>query len=276
MTKTSVYEHILELAKKKKNTIAVGVLHDYPVTLESLKRASEYANIIVVGPKEVEGYEYVEGGAKELVELGKEGKADAIFRGNFDAVDLYDTIAEVLDFEESHVSVAPIVVKNINSISENINKLISGIPASPSNDKNTASKIKAIDGNIAFFESFGVKPKIGLLSAGKPTDILEGIPEVDYTLMQAEFLVNWYTNKGYEAKHFNHQSEYAIGESDIVVYPNSIAGNQAVRGLSFYGDNINMGAVSINMPFPYGQTMEAFRDWEACIMFLNAYVNREG
>jgi predicted methyltransferase MtxX (methanogen marker protein 4) len=270
-----VVKKISELNKKKRNKIAVGVLHDYPLSIESLKKASEFMDLVVVGPKKIAGFDFVEStDAHDLVKLAKENKVDAVFRGNFDAVDLYDAIHELYSFVGSVVSVSPTVVKKINTIDANLNALRCFMPISPSNYKGVASKIKDVDANIKFFEEFGVKPRLGFLSAGKPGDVLEGIPEIDRTITEAEFLVNWYKKKGYEAIHFNHQSEYAVRDSDIVVFPDGISGNQGARALMFFGDTVTLGAISVNLPLVYAQTAEAFRDWSDLLPFLNGYLNR--
>lgn len=273
--KVDVVKVFSDLNKKRRNKIAVGVLHDYPLSVKSLKEAKKDMDIVVVGPKKVPGFDHVKTeDAKVLVQMAKDGEVDAVFRGNFDAVDLYDSIHEVYDFDGSVTMVSPVVIKSVTSIEEDINKLVCVLLASPSNYKGTASKIENIDVNIKFFESVGIKPKIGLLSAGKPTDILEAIPEIDHTLIEAEFLVNWYKRQGYEAEHFNHQAEYAVLGSDIVVYPDGISGNQGMRAMIFFGDNDSLGGISTGLPFVYSQTAEAFRDWRKCLMFLNGYLNR--
>lgn len=265
-----------KLGGKKRNRVAVGLLHDYPLSVGSLRAASEDMDIVIVGPKKIAGFEHVEStNARDLVQLAKDGKVDAIFRGNFDAVDLYDAIHDIYSFDKSVVMVAPVLVRRVNTINDNLNAVRCVLPGSPSNYKGVKSKIENIDANIAFFESLGVKPRIGLLSAGKPTDVLEGIPEIDKTITEAEFLVNWYKEKGYEAKHFNHQVEYAMLDSEIVVYPDGISGNQGMRALMFFGDCEFLGGISTNLPFIYAQTAEAFRDWATLLKFLNGYLNKD-
>jgi len=265
-----------DLNKKRRNKIAVGVMHDYPLSVASLKNAKKYMDIVVVGPKKVPGFDHVKTkDANEFLQLAKDKKVDAIFRGNFDAVDIYDAIVEVFDFHEPVAGISPLVIKKVNSIEDNLNAVVSVMPGSPSNYKGVASKIHDVDANIEFFESLGVKPRIGFLSTGKPTDVLEGIPEIDKPILEAEFLVNWYTKKGYQAKHFNHQVEYAMLESEIVVYPDGISGNQGARAILFFGsDNIFLGDIGANLPFVYCQTAEAFRDWTHNLNFLNGYLNR--
>lgn len=271
----SVYKHISTLAKKRKNKIAVGVLHDYPVSVAALKKVKRYIDITVVGPKEIKGFKWVKStDARDLVNLAKQKKVDAIFRGNFDAVDVYEALHSELKFKGSVQTVAPVVLRGVKSIKERMDRMVCVLPVSPSNDGALANKIKNIDVTIEFWESFGIKPKLGILSAGKPTDILEGIPEIDKTLTEAEFLVNWYTKKGYEAKHYNHQVEYAALEADIIVYPNGITGNQGFRAMIFFGRNIALCGISVGLPIIYGQTAEAFRDWTDVLMFLNGYLNR--
>lgn len=265
-----------QLNKKRRNKIAVGVLYDYPLSVASLKSAKKDMDIVVVGPKQIPGFEFIKSkDAKTLVALAKEGIVDAVFRGNFDAVEVYDAIHSVYGFTESIVTVSPVIVKKVRSINENLNTVVLTLPGSPSNYKGVATKIRNIDANIAFLESFGVNPRIGLLSAGKPGDVLEGIPEIDKTITEAEFLANWYTKKGYQAKHFNHQVEYAMLDSDIVVYPDGISGNQGMRALMFFGENDYLGGIATNTPFVYSQTAEAFREWTKCLTFLNGYLNRK-
>lgn len=265
-----------ELNKKKKNKIAVGVLNDYPLTIDSLKKAAKYVDLVIVGPKKIPGFKCIETSNPEvLVKLAKDKKVDAVFRGNFDAVALYDAIHSVLNFTDPLTMISPMVVKKVTGINDDLNAVISMIPFSPSNDKSLSVKMLNIDANISFFESFGVTPRIGILSAGKPSDILEGIPAVDKTLTEAEFLVNWYSKKGYQAKHFNHQVEYAVLESEIVIHANAIAGNQGGRAMVFFGDSYYLGGIPTNLPIIYSQTAEAFRDWEKTLLFLNAYINKK-
>ncbi len=265
---------LTDLCVRKKNRIAIGLLHDYPLSIKSLNDAKEFIDIIVVGPKAIEGFECIESqDAHTLIHLIKSGNVDAVFRGNFDAVELYNAIRNVYSFHDSLMSITPVLIKKINSITDNINALVSLLPISPSNYKGVASKILNIDSNIRFFKAFGITPRIGLLSAGKPSDVLEGIPAIEKTITEAEFLVNWYTKKGYNAKHFNHQIEYAVQESEIIVYPDGISGNQAARAMHFFGDTEFFGNIVTNLPFVYGQTAEAFRDWSKCLFFLNAYMN---
>jgi predicted methyltransferase MtxX (methanogen marker protein 4) len=275
-TQTDIVKLVDELSTKKRNRIAVGVLHDYPLSVESLKKVKDRVEIVVVGPKKIDDFEFVESSdAHDLVRLAKDNKVDAVFRGNFDAVEVYEAIHEIFEFNGSVVGISPMVIKKVQSIEENLNGLRCLLPASPSNYKGVKSKIENIDANIKFFESFGIKPRIGLLSAGKPIDVLEGIPEIDKTITEAEFLAKWYTDKGYEAKHFNHQVEYAVINSEIVVYPDGISGNQGLRAVLFFGDNDMLGGISTNLPFVYAQTAEAFRDWEKLLLFLNGYLNRD-
>jgi len=264
-----------KLADKKRNRVAVGVLHDYPLSVKSLRSAKKYMDLVVVGPKKVPGFDFIKSkDAHDLVNMAKEGQVDAVFRGNFDAVEMYDAIHDIYDFDGTVVGISPAIVKRINTIDDNLNGLRCFMPISPSNYKGVASKIEDVDANIKFFEEFGVKPRIGFLSAGKPFDVLEGLPEVDKTITEAEFLVNWYKEKGYEAQHCNHQLEYAVRDTDIIVFSNGIAGNQGVRAMMFFGDLVNLGAVSVNLPLVYAQTAEAWRDWTNCFRFLNGYLNR--
>ncbi len=275
MEKPDILKQFKEWNRIKKNRIAVGVLKDHPVTVESLKKLKDEIDIVIVGPTKIDGFEWIEStDARDLVRLAHEKKVDAIFRGNFDAVAVYDAIHDVTGYSGPINTVALVYLEKINSIIEKTNLLFSITPFSASNDKNLASKIAGIDINIEFFESFGIKPRIGVLSAGKPTDVLEGVAMIDKTLVEAEFLVNWYARKGYEIKHFNHQVEYAVQESEVIIAPDSISGNQIGRSMFFFGHAYMAGSIAVNLPIIYSHVPEAFRDWSTVLPFLNGYLNR--
>jgi predicted methyltransferase MtxX (methanogen marker protein 4) len=263
------------LARQKRRRIGVGLMTHHQRSLESLEKIRELIDLVIVGPQKISGFDCIQSDdARVLVRLAKDGLVDGIFRGNFDAVALYDAIHDVLSFAGPMIQVAPFVVRGIKTIQEDLTRLVCILPVSPSNDGLLATKIRTIDANVAFFESMGVRPRIGILSAGKPSDILEGCANVDKTLTDAEFLVTWYTRRGYVAKHFNHQVEYAMIESDVIVYPDAIAGNHAIRVLAFFGPSSFLGSLVTNLPIAYIQTFEAFRDWVEVLTFFNAYLNR--
>ena len=76
---------ILRQAKKQKRKIGITILRPIPETVESLKKASEYADIIVVGAK-IDGFENIveqdiEKASQILIKLLKDKKLTVLFAG---------------------------------------------------------------------------------------------------------------------------------------------------------------------------------------------------
>jgi len=269
-------EKINNLNKKKKNTIAVGLLDKYPETIKSLKIANHYTNLIIVGPYNIDGFECIQTDDPDvLIRLVKENKVNAVFRGNFDAIAVDNAIRTNFNYYEPINSIYLIQINRVKTLKENISKVINILPVSPSEDVNIASKIQNIDQVIRLFNMFEMTPQLGVLSAGKTSDVFIGKVEIDKTLVEAEFLVNWYKNKGYNIKHFNHQIEYAIIDCNIIICANAITGNQVLRTLSFFGYTQFLGSITTTLPFIYGQIAQSFREWDKSIILLNAYLNKD-
>jgi predicted methyltransferase MtxX (methanogen marker protein 4) len=113
-----------------------------------------------------------------------------------------------------------------------------------------------------------IVPKIGILGPGKPIDALENIPEITQGLSEAMFLQDWCKKKGIDATYYNHQFEYAARDANIVVAPNSWAGNIAVRTLMFFGTTDYIGSVETNIKdIIFINTPEAFLDFTDPIVF---------
>ena len=77
----------LERAKRGKRKIGISILRPVAETIESLKKASEYADLVVVGAK-VDGFENIiennqEKASQILLGLLKDKKVDEIGRAHF-------------------------------------------------------------------------------------------------------------------------------------------------------------------------------------------------
>lgn len=262
------------MANKKRNKIGVGIAKATPRVRESLKAVAKIAEITVVGEK-VPGLNHVASKTiGPLIKMVRDKKVDGMVRGNFDALDFYSAVRKIMKHEGQILQVGLMKLNGIKMIDEEKTGVFAPIMTSPSNERTCADKIKQIDLHVKFFEEYGIEPKIGLLSAGKPIDIEEAIPEIDRTLTEAEFLVNWYTKKGYFVKHYNHQIEYAVGECNIVVMQNAIAGNLAAHVMLYLGTTDYLGGIVTNVgDYVIVDDSEAMQDFSQCVKFANAMVN---
>ncbi len=82
---TDIPSLFLQRAEKQKRKIGVAICRPIPETLESLKKASSYADLVVVGAA-VEGFENIiepnqDTASVKLIGLLKQGKVDGLVRG---------------------------------------------------------------------------------------------------------------------------------------------------------------------------------------------------
>lgn len=262
------WQTILNTAKQKRRKIGIGINKVTPKVIESLKKAEEYVDVVVVG-KKIEGFECVESDSVEpLIQMAKDKKFDAIVRGNFDALDAYNAVHKILGIKESIFEVTFMKLNGVKTINENVSGVFSILPGSFVNDRTLFDKIKSIDLHIDFYKEIGFTPKIGILAPGKPVDIMDNVSEVNQGLAEAEFLVNWYKSKGVWVKHFNHQIEYAVQEANIVVAQNSWAGNLAGHCLLYLGNVDFLGCAALNIKeIVYVDDSEAMQDFTNCLIF---------
>lgn len=275
----SFVEEIKDAAKQRRARIGIGLIKNNEIIENSLKEASQIVDVVVVGPQKVGDHEWHESPdnkAEKLFELLKEGKIDGVLRGNYDALVAYEGYRNVFDFKDPFANVVLAVIKDgIFSINENKEGVFAVVGASPSNDRTTWQRIQAVEYGIKVIKDLGIEPKIGILSAGKPTDISEEIPEIDHTLLEAEFIKNWFSEKGYFAKHYNHQLEYAINESNIILSQNGIAGNLLSRFFLFFGRADYIGSVIANLDNVFINVPEALQDYNMPLIFAAAMANKK-
>ncbi len=269
------YSFLNQKAQEKKNRIGIGLAKVTPRIESSLRLASEFAEIIIIG-NPVDGFESIESNSiNPLLEMVRDGKVDGMVRGNFDALVFYNAIREVLGHEGAIREVNLLQLNGLKMIDEERKGIFALVGVSPSNERTTDDKIEQIDRHIEFFEQYNVDPKIGLLSAGKPDDIKEGIVEVSVTIEEALRLEKKYTEKGYAAKHYNHQIEYAAQDDcNIIVAPTAIAGNLAIHVMLYMGTTDFLGGIATNVgKYVIVDDSEAMQDFSQCIKLANAMVN---
>ena len=263
---------ILEEAKKEKRTVAIGLERVTDNIVKSIKKAGKYVDIITVG-KAVNGIKNIEGDSHTLVQLLKDKKVDGIVRGNFDAVKMYEAFRDL--FNVSFISQIQLFLLNgVRSIDEEKKGLFTIVPVSFSNERTIEDKIRTINLSIELFRSLKIDPKLGILAKGKPEDRSEGIAEINKSLDEADYLVDFYKKRGIWAKHFNHQIEYALLESNIIVAPDSGAGNLAAHCLIYLGTCESLGGIAANLKdYIYVQGSEAQQDFYNNIMLAAGIAN---
>ena len=180
-----VWQKILDSTRLKRRRIGIGLKTITPRIIESLKKASEYVDIVIVG-EENSQFESVKSlDLVPLIQMAKDGRLDAIVRGNFDALEAYNSIKEVLGHTEGILEINLFKLNGVNMIDENARGIFCVLPVSFINDRTFEDKIKSIDLHLDFFKKIGISPKLGILAPGKPIDIVENVPEVSAGLKEA-------------------------------------------------------------------------------------------
>lgn len=226
----NIQNRILELAQLKKQRIGIGIKKATPNIIVSLVKASEFADIVVVGEaadnfeSKVVEEEKIE---PTLVDLLGDGSIAGIVRGQGDAYRLRDCICKKFNYNISNIFDVPII--------EHPDHDFIFVPCSNSQGWTKEQKIQLVDVSLEFLSKFNIAPKIGFLTAVRPGSRGRN-GKLDETYQDADYLVDYYTKKNLIAKNYNIELETAFNDqANIIVTVNGIAGNQTSRALVCLG-----------------------------------------
>ncbi len=107
-------------------------------------------------------------------------------------------------------------------------------------------KIKLIELGAEFLLGIGIRPKIGILSGGRPQDV-DRSKKIYNSIEEGEYLTEIIKNK-YSVKHYFILIENAINDkANFIVAPDGISGNLIFRTLAFLGSGKSHGAVTLGL-----------------------------
>ena len=134
---------------------------------------------------------------------------------------------------------------------------------------NLKDKIKIVELGSEFLLKLGIKPKIGILSGGRPQDKGRS-HKIDSSIEEGEKLTEIIKNK-YFVKHYFILIEDAIRDNvNFILAPDGISGNLIFRTLVFLGSTNSYGAVTLGMDeilldTSRSQTVEGYKTGVRCI-----------
>jgi len=135
-------------------------------------------------------------------------------------------------------------------------------------------KIEFIRLGKEFLENFGIRPRFGILSAGRLSDI--GRNEViDRSIRQAEEVVGWGKRAGLDIEHDEILIEKAVSTRNFILAPDGVTGNLIFRTLHFIGKGRALGAPVLNLNEIFVDTSRAKQSYVDSIAFAAALVNRK-
>jgi putative methanogen marker protein 4 len=111
---------------------------------------------------------------------------------------------------------------------------------------NLQDKINIVELGAEFLLKLGIKPRIGILSGGRPQDIGRS-PKIDTSIEEGTKLEKIIKNK-YFVKHYFILIEDAIKDNaNLILAPDGISGNLIFRTLVFLGSGKSHGAVTLGI-----------------------------
>lgn len=136
-------------------------------------------------------------------------------------------------------------------------------------------KILLAEQGSIFMESIGIKPKIAVLSGGRPKDRGRS-KKIDASLDEGEKLTKNLNERSLNAEHYHILIEEAIGNGcNFIIAPDGITGNLIFRTIAFLGCGKSHGAISLGVNEIYIDTSRSqdIDGYFRALNFANFLVN---
>lgn len=264
----------IEKAAKKRRKIGIAILRPIPETMESLKKASKYANLVVVGAK-VEGFENIvekdsDKASQILIGLLKEKKVDGIVRGQ--VKDSY-----TLDEFHRQFSKEPLPSnrKVCPAIMQKGNYCFVVATCSVYHGLNLEDKIYEVERLIKYMkEEMKIEPKIAVMGILRPTSKKGKYQLLDDISTKCSQFYEYLINKGYDAKEYYMEYETAVWEGRNLIVPSiGFVGNSWLKSLLYLGDWKLMACPYLDLGVVYEDGSRNEKDFFWHIVHAVAMVN---
>lgn len=279
----TIKEFIEEGLKLGKVKIGFGLSKPDEEVLESLRKGKEFADIILVGPKEIESisdFEKVisDNPERKLPEILVNGEVDALIRGTIDDFKTSEAYAELIGKEKMQKMIILGLLEDVHGRQFFINT------GHNTDGWTIEEKIRACEGIAKFLkEELEVEPKIAIMT-GRRSETYErkkdSNDEIDKILNKtyedAEEVVKKLTEKGINAKNYSIEIETALKEGcNIIVPPNGMVANQIFRTLVFLGGGKILTASAANLPHILEGGSRSEKDFLNHIKWVVAWANKK-
>lgn len=231
-----ISDHFLRLAQQQRRRIAVTIIRPIPETLKSLKRASKYADITVVGAK-VKGFENIveddqDQASVKLIGLLKNGQVDGIVRGQVKDSFTLDEFHRQYNKPvlPSNRKVAPSVMeKDEYSFVTSTISIYQGMMID--------DKIFEVDRIIRYMrEEIHLEPKIGIMSTLRPTSKVGKFPMLDQFAEINRQLAKYLRDRGLNVTEYYFEYETAVWNGANLIVPSmGLVGNAWLKALVYLG-----------------------------------------
>jgi len=227
----------LDQAKKQKRKIGIAIMRPIPETIKSLKKASKYADLTVVGAK-VKGFENIiepdqDKSSEILIKLLKEKKVEGIVRGqvkdSFTLAEFFKQF-EMAPIPSSHKVYVGIMEKGDYNFFISTSSVYQGLTLE--------DKIFEVERIIRHMkEDLGVKPKIAVMGILRPSSNRGQYQLIDNISEQCTKFYEYLISKGYDAKEYYMEYETAVWDRRNLIVPSiGFVGNSWIKSLLYLGD----------------------------------------
>jgi len=228
----------LERVKKQttRPKIAIAISRPIPETVESLKKASEFVDLVVVGAK-VDGLENIveedqEKASNILIGLLKDEKVDGIVRGQVKDSYTLDEFHRQFEREPfpSNRKVVPVILeKDEYSVVIPTASIYQGMTLE--------DKKYEIDRVIRYMkEDLGTEPNIAVMSTLRPTSKVGKYPMLDDMAAINKQLAEYLREEGYQVNEYYFEYETAIwSKANLIIPSMGLVGNTFFKALLYLG-----------------------------------------
>lgn len=269
----------LEKAKIGRKKIAIGILRPIPETVESLRKVSEFVDLVVVGAK-VDGFENIvepndDEASKIIISLLKEKKVDGIVRGQVKDSFTLDEFYRQFEMEPipSNRKVCPAILQKGEFC------FVSST-ASVYQGMNIEDKKFEVERIIRYMkEDLGITPKIGIMSTLRPTSKVGKYKILNDMAVVNSELASYLRSKGYDATEYFFEYETAVwNHCNLIVPATGLVGNAWVKALLYLGDWKLLGINYLDLGVVYEDGTRNEKDfyWHVihAVAMANSSVNK--
>jgi len=229
----------LERVKKQatRPKIGIAILRPIPETVDSLKKASEFVDITVVGAR-VDGFENIveedqDKAGAILIKLLKDDKVDGIVRGQVKDSCTLDEFHRQFNKEPlpSNRKICPAVLeKGEYSFIASSASIYHGMTFE--------DKKYEVERIIRYMrEDLGVEPNIAIMSTLRPTSKVGKYPMLDDMATINEQLAKHLKEQGYKVNEYYFEYETAVWSGANLIVPSmGVVGNAFFRAMTYLGD----------------------------------------
>jgi len=267
----TIKEQILAKAKEKKAKVGIGIIDPLPETIESLKKAQEVMDVVIVGTK-VDGFDCVEcereGLEEKQIDMVMSGEVGGMIRGQTDTYTFEDLLAKKGKYDRT-------TVLNAMILQDGFDRSYFATSGSHAEGWTKKHKLFMVDELIKMAEELDVKPKIGFLTWVRPGSVGRNF-FFDQSWEQAEDLIKHYSDKGYEAINYNIEIEKALDDgANMIVFANGTSGNMHVRTLTYCCGINPLAMPQIGIKENISQNSRNFKDYYNLMLFTAARANAQ-